>query len=223
MLKHKLVELRKTIEERIGSLSEEVEIATNVKLNPLYIADRRDEIEFVRWTVTIIDSILKRDNEHKQIQLGTTKMRLELSDYIEFEDTLQNRAEELNLKLQESNNLRESDILINEIDTLESILGRLADLKYGDRVRAMEIAEANQDYRRAIQLRKQITKIHELESEISAQIQRLVLIIRISIEIYSYRKCTLIYRNWSVSPLCHIADTQSHYLVQLSPALLISL
>jgi hypothetical protein len=171
MRKHKLIKLRKINEERIGSLSEEVEIATNVKLSPLYIADRRDEIEFVRWTVTIIDSILKRDNEHKQIQLGTTKMRLELSDCIEFENVLQNRVQELNLKLKDSNNLRESDILINEIDTHESILGRLADLKYGDRVRAMEIAEANQDYRRAIQLRKQITKIHDLESGISAQIQ----------------------------------------------------
>jgi hypothetical protein len=169
--KHKLNELRIISEDRIGSLSEEVEIATNVKLNPLYIADRIDEIEFVRWTITIIDSILKRDNEHKQIQPGITKMRLELSDCIEFENVVQNRVHELNLKLKESNNLRESDILINEIDTLESILGRLADLKYGGRVRATEIAEANQDYRRAIQLRKQITKIHDLESEISAQIQ----------------------------------------------------
>ena len=171
MSKHKLIELRKIIQERIGSLSEEVEIATNVKLNPLYIADRKDEIEFVRWTVTIIDSILNRDNENKQIQLGMTKMRLELSDCIEFENALQNRVQGLNLKLKESNNLRESDIIINEIDTLESILGRLADLKYGNRVRAMEIAEANQDFRRAIQLRKQINKMQDLESEISEQIQ----------------------------------------------------
>jgi hypothetical protein len=171
MHKHKLIEIRKIIEERIGSLTEEVEIATNVRLNPLYIADRKDEIEFVRWTITIIDSILKRENEHKQIQLGTTKMRLELSDCIEFENALQNRVQELNLKLKESNNLRESDIIINEIDTLESILGRLADLKYGNRVRAMEIAEANQDFRRAIQLRKQINKMQDLESEISEQIQ----------------------------------------------------
>ena len=44
MHKHKLIELRKIIEERIGSLTEEVEIGTNVKLNPLYIADRRDEM-----------------------------------------------------------------------------------------------------------------------------------------------------------------------------------
>jgi hypothetical protein len=98
-------------------------------------------------------------------------MRSELSDCIEFENVLQNRVQELNLKLKESNNLRESDILINEIDTLESILGHLADLKYGERVRAMEIAEAEHDYRKAIRLRKQITKIHDLESEISAHIQ----------------------------------------------------
>ena len=45
MRKHKLIELRKIIEERN---SEEVEIATNVKLNSLYIADCKDEIEFVR-------------------------------------------------------------------------------------------------------------------------------------------------------------------------------
>ena len=171
MRKHQLIELRKIIEERIGSLTEEVEIATNVKLNPLYIADRKDEIEFVRWTAIIIDSIVNRDKEHKQVQLGTTKTQLQLADCIEFENILQNRVQELNFKLKDSNNLRESDVLINEIDTLESILGRLADLKYGNRVRAMEIAEANRDFRRAIQLRKQINKIQDAESEISAQIQ----------------------------------------------------
>jgi hypothetical protein len=74
MRKHKLIELRKIIEERVGSLTEEVEIATNVKLNPLYIADRRDEIEFLRWTATVINSILSRDINQKQVQLGTTKI-----------------------------------------------------------------------------------------------------------------------------------------------------
>jgi transcriptional regulator of heat shock response len=169
MRKHKLIELRKIIEERVGSLTEEVEIATNVKLNPLYIADRRDEIEFLRWTATVINSILSRGIDRKQVQLGTTKMRLQLSDIIEFENILHNRIEELNLKLKESNNLRESDILINEIDTLESILGHLADLKYGDKARAIEIAEANNDFRQSIRLRKQLNKIQDLEDEISAQ------------------------------------------------------
>jgi hypothetical protein len=141
------------------SLTEEAEIATNVKLNPLYIADRKDEIEFVRWTAAIINSILDRDDKQKCLQLGAAKMRLDLADCIDFENTLQSRVEELNLKLKDCNNLRESDILINEIDTLESILGRLSDLKYGDKVRAIEIAEANHDFRRALRLRKQINKI----------------------------------------------------------------
>jgi hypothetical protein len=75
------------------------------------------------------------------------------------------------LKLKDSNNLRESDVLINEIDTIESILGRLADLKYGDKARAIEIAEASNDYRQANRLRKELIKFQDMESEISAQIQ----------------------------------------------------
>jgi hypothetical protein len=62
------------------------------------------------------------------------------SKTIEFENTLQERAQELELKLKDCNDLRESDILINEIDTIESVLGRLSDLKYGEKVRTMEIA-----------------------------------------------------------------------------------
>ena len=169
MRKHKLIELQKIIKEKIGSLTEEVEIATNVKLNPLYIADRKDEIEFLRWSTAGINAILSRDIDRKQVQLGTTKMRLELADTIEFETILHSRIQELNLKLKESNNLRESDILINEIDTLESILGRLSDLKYGDKARAIEIAEANNDFKQSIRLRKQIIKIQDTEDEISAQ------------------------------------------------------
>lgn len=75
------------------------------------------------------------------------------------------------MKLKDSNNLRESDVLINEIDTLESVLGRLSDLKYGDKARAIEIAEANNNYQLANCLREQIIKIQAMESEISAQIQ----------------------------------------------------
>jgi hypothetical protein len=60
MSKHKLVELQKVIDEKIGSLKEEVEIATNVKLNLLYIADRRDEIEFLQWIIRVIQPILNR-------------------------------------------------------------------------------------------------------------------------------------------------------------------
>jgi hypothetical protein len=42
----------------IGALREEVEIGTNVKLNPLYIAERRDEIQYLQCTTRIIQSIL---------------------------------------------------------------------------------------------------------------------------------------------------------------------
>jgi hypothetical protein len=168
MPKHKLLELQKIIEERTGSLTEEVEIATNVKLNPLYIADRKDEIEFLQWIKRVIQSILNRDNDDHQ-QLGVTKKRLEMMQTIEFENTLQERIQELKLKLKDSDDLRESDILINEIDTIESTFGRLMDLKYGDKARAMEIAEANHDFKQANRIRKQLVKIHDTEDEISAQ------------------------------------------------------
>ena len=111
-----------------------MEIATNVKLNALYIADRQDEIEFVHGAATVIKSILNRDDERKQLQLGTTKMRLELADIIvEFENTLNKRIEDLKLKLKESNNHRECNVLLTEIDTLESVLGPLFDLTLGDK------------------------------------------------------------------------------------------
>ena len=58
MHKYKLIELQKIVNEKIGALKEEVEIGTNVKLNVLYLADRRDEIEFLQWTTRTIRSIL---------------------------------------------------------------------------------------------------------------------------------------------------------------------
>jgi hypothetical protein len=79
-------------------------IATNVKLNLLYIADQRDEIQFLKWILRIIHPILSRDNEEQQ-QQRIIKKRLEIIEMIEFENTLQERVEELNLKLKELNNL----------------------------------------------------------------------------------------------------------------------
>lgn len=167
----KLIELQKITEERISSLREEVEIATNVKLNPLYIVDRRDEIEFLEWATRIVRSILNRDNGRQQEQVSGTKNRLEVADTIEFENILKDRTNELNSKLKESTILRESDTLINEIDTLESVLGCLSDLKYGGKARAIEIAEANNNFQQARSLREELCNIQDMESEISAQIQ----------------------------------------------------
>ena len=167
MQKHKLIELQKIVEEKNGSLKEEVEIGTNVKLSPIYIADRRDEIEFHHWTTRIIQSILNRDIDDRP-QLGAPKKRLEMMKMIEFENSLQERVQELNLKIKDCNNLQESDILVNEIDTLESILGRLCDLKYGAETRAIEVANANNNYQKANR-RKQLIKFQDIEDEISAQ------------------------------------------------------
>ncbi|MGB8085548.1 MAG: hypothetical protein WCF07_04605 [Nitrososphaeraceae archaeon] len=44
-----------------------------------------------------------------------------------------------------------------------------SDLKYGDKTRAIEIAEANNNYQHANRLRKQLIKMQDTESEISAQ------------------------------------------------------
>ena len=51
----------------------------------------------------------------------------------------------------------------------ESILGRLIVLKYGAETRAIEVANANNDFKQANHLRKQLIKIQDTEDEITAQ------------------------------------------------------
>jgi flagellar hook-basal body complex protein FliE len=137
---HTLIQLGKIIEERISSLKE-VEIASNVQLNPLYIADRRDEIQFLEWTIRNVNSTLIQSNQQFQQELAATKERQELTEMVKFESILKARIEELNVKLKNSKNLREPDILTNEIDTLECVLGHLSNLKDSDKARAIEIAD----------------------------------------------------------------------------------
>jgi hypothetical protein len=108
----------------------------------------------------------------QQTNLEATNERQELAQTIEFENILKERIESLNGKLKNSNNLRESDMLVNEIDTLESILGHLSDLKYGDIARAIEITEANKNLKQAKRLREELCDIHDMESEISAKMQK---------------------------------------------------
>ena len=130
MQKHKLLELNKIIEERIGSLREEVEIATKMRLNPLYIIDRKDEIESLRWTTRIIRCVLDRAIDGRQ-QLGVSKIRLELEDIKKFENMLHDKIQELEIELEDSNIAREKEVLVNEIDTLDCVLGHLFNLKSG--------------------------------------------------------------------------------------------
>jgi hypothetical protein len=130
---HKLNKLAKIIEERIGSLMEEVEIATNVKLNSLYIIDRKDEIEFLYWTMRIIYWVLDRAHDkQEQQQLGVAKMHLELEDTKKFENMLHDKIQELEIELEDSDAPREKEVLVNEIETLECVLGHLDNLKAGD-------------------------------------------------------------------------------------------
>jgi hypothetical protein len=63
-----------------------------------------------------------------------------LTEIVKFESILKERIEKLNMKLKNSNNLRERDILTNEIDTLDCVLSHLSNLKYGNIARAIEIA-----------------------------------------------------------------------------------
>lgn len=142
MHKHKLIELRKIIEEKIGLLTKEVGNVTNVKLNALYIVDRKDEVEYLQWTIRIIQWVLDQTNDKRQ-QLGVTKMRLELEDTNKFENMLHEKIQELEIELEESCIPRESDIMINEIETLKSVLYILSDLKYGNKKPIIEIVEAD--------------------------------------------------------------------------------
>ncbi|MPZ07065.1 MAG: hypothetical protein GEU26_11735 [Nitrososphaeraceae archaeon] len=163
--------MNKIIEERIGSLREEVEIGTNVKLNPLYLLDLKDEIVSLRWTTRIISWILDRAIDGQQ-QLGVTKKRLELEDTKKFENMLDEKNQELEIELEDSNTDREEEILVKEIGNLKCVLGHLFNLKSGgDKTRSIEIAEANVNFQQANRLRKQLIKIQEVKSEISAQIQ----------------------------------------------------
>lgn len=52
MYKHKLLELNKIIEQRIGSLIEEVEIANNARLSP---TDLKDEMVPERGSILTMD------------------------------------------------------------------------------------------------------------------------------------------------------------------------
>ena len=173
MQKHKLLELNKIIEERIGSLREEVEIATSVKLNPLYIIDRKDEIESLRWTTRIIRWVLDRAINGRQQQLGVSNIRLELEDTKKFENMLHEKIQELKIELEDSNTAREKVVLVNEIDTLGCVLGHLFNLKSdGDETRATGIAQANNNYEQAIRLENNQSRSRmDIESEISTQIQ----------------------------------------------------
>ena len=104
-------------------------------------------------------------------QLGLCNIQLELEDTKKFENMLYDKIQELEIELEDSNTDREREIVINGIDTLKCVLDHLFNLKYGEKERAMEIAEANDNFQQANRLRKTANQDPRWESEISAQIQ----------------------------------------------------
>ena len=97
--------LQKIIEVRIGSLIEEVEIATNVKLNHLYVIDLIDEIASLQWVTRIIRWILDEviDGRHS---LATIISRMELEDTKKFENMIHDKIQELKTELEDSNTVK---------------------------------------------------------------------------------------------------------------------
>jgi hypothetical protein len=140
MHKHKLIELQKIIEVRVGSLTEEVEIATNVKLNPLYIVDLKDEIASLQWTTRIIHWVLDRAVDGQR-HLGINRLQLEPNDIKKFENMIYDKIQELEIELENSNSIREKEVVTNQVDTLKCVLDHLFKLKpRGEEIKAIQIA-----------------------------------------------------------------------------------
>jgi hypothetical protein len=65
-----------------------------------------------------------------------------LEDSKKFENMLHDKIQEIEIELENSNTAREKEVLVNEIDTLECVLGHLDNLKVhdDDKIQAIEIA-----------------------------------------------------------------------------------
>ena len=142
MQKRKLLALGKIIDERICLLTEEIEVVTSARLNQLYLTDLKDEVVSLQWATRILRWILNRAIDSRQ-QLGVSEVRLELEDTEKFENILHDKIQELEIELEDSNNDREKEVVINEIQTLKYVLGYLFNLKYSEKARATEIVKAN--------------------------------------------------------------------------------
>jgi hypothetical protein len=137
-----------------------VEIATNVKLNSLYIDNCKDELESLQWTTRIIQWVLDRAVDGQR-QLGVNRTQSELDDIKKFENILQDKIQELEIELEDSNSDREEEIIINQIDTLKCVLDHLSNLKYGEKVCADKITEANYNFPQGKRLRKKLVMIQD--------------------------------------------------------------
>ena len=98
---------------------------------------------------------------------------MELEDTKKFENMLDEKIQELEIELEDSNTDREEEILVKEIGTLKCVLGHLFNLKPGgDETRVTGIAQADNNYQQAIRLgNNQSRSRMDIESEISTQTQ----------------------------------------------------
>jgi hypothetical protein len=145
-----------------------VEIATNMKLNSLYIANLKDELESLQWTTRIIRWVLDIA-VNGQRQLVVNKTQLELDDIKKFENMLDDKLQGLEIELEDSNSDREKEIIINQIDTLKCVLGHLFNLKHSEKVRAVDITKTNDNFPQGKRLRKKLVMIQDVESKINAR------------------------------------------------------
>jgi hypothetical protein len=123
------------VEGRISSLQDEIDIATDVeRIASIHIADRRDEIQFLQYAIRIVQWVLvgADDNREQRQWIGVDKMLLEPEDIMRFENMLHEKIQELQVELVESYSIRESDITMHEIETLEFVLDQLSKLKSED-------------------------------------------------------------------------------------------
>jgi hypothetical protein len=128
---HKLDRLEIIIKERINSLGEEIELATNASLNRLDIKNLKEEVQFLEWSSQHIQLITSHNNIQSAVNKGTKNQR-ELEDIIRFEQLLRDRIQGLILTLDFNNNPNKSDTLRNEINTLECVLGHLSTLNHDE-------------------------------------------------------------------------------------------
>ena len=85
---------------------------------------------------------------------------------------LHDKIQALEIELEDSNTVREKEVIVNEIDTLKCVLGHLFNLKPGGGgTRTIETVEANNDFQQTNHKREQLVNIQDIETKISAQIQ----------------------------------------------------
>ena len=128
---YKLDRLEIIIKERITSLREEIELATNASLNRLDIKNLKEEVQFLEWSSQHIQLITSDNNIQSAVNKGTKNQR-ELEDIIRFVQLLRDRIHGLILTLDFNDNPNKSDTLRNEINTLECVLGHLSTLNYDE-------------------------------------------------------------------------------------------